>query len=425
MGEKIKRELTIIEGREKNAKMAKELVEAAIKAGFKVRWIKKFDESLVVDGKMDEAVTDMVLWRSPVDYSSAEVIERIQFWINQNRKVTLNTHTIGGRVYNSNKFFQHEMFLGNAVVRPCTLPCYPAISAEFILNKLVATGRISFPFVLKPNYGTRGEGIYLIRTEAELRNIQENFSKFSVEKFIESKYDWRVFVLGGVPLGIMKKLGNESDPADFISKSAGLNRFKEENVELAEKMMYIAAHASASCGLEYTGVDLIQDDKTGEIFVLETNVAGGWQNGFLNATGVDVPEKIMEWFLDRAEYFNEGKVRAAVEKYVERRLHLVSRAEQEKYYEIINFKYRPRLNFSEAEQILDGKDVDLRDKLIAGYLIVQGLMNEVTRAKVQALVDTVEKYEVSSFGNFIGKDCKVMEDAIVDTALYLAILSKL
>ena len=205
MGEKIKRELTIIEGREKNAKMAKELVEAAIKAGFKVRWIKKFDESLVVDGKMDEAVTDMVLWRSPVDYSSAEVIERIQFWINQNRKVTLNTHTIGGRVYNSNKFFQHEMFLGNAVVRPCTLPCYPAISAEFILNKLVATGRISFPFVLKPNYGTRGEGIYLIRTEAELRNIQENFSKFSVEKFIESKYDWRVFVLGGVPLGIMKK----------------------------------------------------------------------------------------------------------------------------------------------------------------------------------------------------------------------------
>ena len=189
--------------------------------------------------------------------------------------------------------------------------------------------------------------------------------------------------------------------------------------------MYIAAHASASCGLEYTGVDLIQDDKTGEIFVLETNVAGGWQNGFLNATGVDVPEKIMEWFLDRAEYFNEGKVRAAVEKYVERRLHLVSRAEQENYYEIINFKYRPRLNFSEAEQILDGKDVDLRDKLMAGYLIVQELMNEVTIAKVQALVDTVEKYEVSSFGNFIGKDCKVMEDAIVDTALYLAILSKL
>ena len=86
MREKIKRELTIVEGREKNAKMAKELVDAALRAGFKVRWIKKFDESKVADGKIDEMMTDMVLWRGPVGYSSSDVIERIQIWIKRHRR---------------------------------------------------------------------------------------------------------------------------------------------------------------------------------------------------------------------------------------------------------------------------------------------------------------------------------------------------
>ena len=136
----IKRELTIVEGREKNAKMAKELVDAALRAGFKVRWIKKFDESKVADGKIDEMMTDMVLWRGPVGYSSSDVIERIQIWIKRHRKVTMNTNTVGGRAYNSHKFFQHELFLNDEVTRACTLPCYPAMSVDFILKKIVGTG---------------------------------------------------------------------------------------------------------------------------------------------------------------------------------------------------------------------------------------------------------------------------------------------
>ena len=327
MREKIKRELTIVEGREKNAKMTEEIVEASLAAGFKTRWIRRFDETLVVDGRMDEAVTDMLLWRSPAGYSSAAVIERIQVWINRHKKVTINTHTAGGRTYNSNKFFQHELFLNDEVTRPCTLPCYPAISADFIMEKLVATGRISFPFVLKLNYGTTGEGIEFIQSETELRAFKQNFSEYMVEKYVKSRYDWRVFVLGGVAIGTMKKIGNEENPTDFVARSAGLERWTEDNLDLAEEMQYIAAHAAATSDLEYTGVDFIIDDATGQIYILETNVAAGWQNGFFEATGVNVPEKIMEWFSDRADFY-DGLGRKAIEQYVSRRLSLMSRAGQ-------------------------------------------------------------------------------------------------
>ena len=47
------------------------------------------------------------------------------------------------------------------------------------------------------------------------------------------------------------------------------------------------------------------------------------------------------------------------------------------------------------------------------------------RAKIEGLVEMVERYEISRYGNFIGKDCGVMEDALIDTALYLAISEKL
>ena len=132
----------------------------------------------------------------------------------------------------------------------------------------------------------------------------------------------------------------------------------------------------------------------------------------------------MEWFSDRADFY-DGLGRKAVEQYVSRRLSLMSRAGQEKYNEIRSFKYKVNKDFTEAEQILDDKTASLRDKLEAGYLIIQGLMNEVMRAKIEGLVEMVERYEISRYGNFIGKDCGVMEDALIDTALYLAISEKL
>jgi len=417
MGEKIEKRLTIVEGREMNKNMAQQLVDAAKAAGFSTRWIRKIDESKIAEGKLDEVFSDMILWRSPTGYTSAEAIERVEYWVNKNRKITINTHSAGGRMYNSNKFFQHEMFMSDPITRPCTLPCYPAFSKKFIL-KLIKDKRIDYPFVLKPNLGSRGEGIKLIRNEDELMKFNGTYSIYSVEKFVSSKYDWRVFVLGGVALGVMKKLGNEDNPADFIAKSAGKKRWSEEDLDLAEEVKNIAIQASMTCGLEYSGVDLIRDDETGQFVLLETNVAGGWQNGFYEATGVDVPTKIMEWFLDRMELFN-GTVYNAVSKYVSRRLELLSRGAQAKYKEILEFSYKPEvLDLSQAKT--------LEEKLRSAYIMIQKPdLSEVEKIRISDLISAVENYEISGYGNFIGKDSGSLEESLERTALYLAISSKM
>lgn len=425
MGGKIDRLLTIIEGRERNKFMTQELVRAAEEKGFTTKIIGVFDEWRAIENRLgDDYISDLVLWRGPVKYSSTEMIDRIQAWMNKNCKVTVNTKVTGGRNNTSNKLFQHGMFMLDPYLREHVLPMYPALMREYV-DKLLKTKKIRYPFLMKPELGVRGEGIVLIKDENDLNKFEGNYRSFAIEQFVKSKYDWRVFVLGGVPLGVMKKLGNEDDPADFIAKSGGKKHFIEPDEKIREEVCRIAVKACEVSGLDYAGIDIIRDDDTGRFVLLETNVSGGWQNGFRKATDIDIPSKIMDWFNDRIELF-EKPTRTAVSNYVERRLELISKPAQEMYHKIINFE----LDITKPKDLcsidLQIKEIPLSEKLLSAYrLIKDENIKDSDLVKIRVLIEMIEQYEISRFGNYIGKDCGVMEDAIENTALYLAISSKL
>jgi len=123
------------------------------------------------------------------------------------------------------------------------------------VDRLLKTKKIRYPFLMKPELGVRGEGIVLINNENDLNKFEGNYRSFAIEQFIKSKYDWRVFVLGGVPLGVMKKLGNEDDPADFVAKSGGKKHFIEPDEKIHEEVCRIAVKACEVSGLDYAGID--------------------------------------------------------------------------------------------------------------------------------------------------------------------------
>ncbi len=426
MGGKIKREIAIVEGRELNQRMTDDLINAAKAAGFNPVHIRFFNEYLISINRLDKVFPmDMVLWRSPVEFSSNVMVERVLNWLNKSGKITMNTHSAGGRSYNSNKFYQHGLFYDDALVREHTLKCFPAISKKFIREHLVNEKVINFPFVLKPNYGTRGLGIILIHDDFELDKLEkDNLNDYCVEEYVESKYDWRAFVLGGVTLGIMRKVGNEADPGDFEAKSGGRMRWPEENQDLYEEISNLAVHAASACGIEYAGVDIIRDDKTGRLIVLETNICGGWQNGFVNTTGVDVATETMQWFSDKADLL-ELKTNVAVQNYVEHRIKKLSRSAQEKYQKIMNYEYddnypRDMLGFG-----LESEESDLKEKLKCAYLMVRGRCSEIEAIRVKSLLKQIETYEISRYGGFIGKDSGSLDDSIEETAYYLAISAKM
>jgi hypothetical protein len=422
---KVVRELTLVEGREPNQYMAQELIRTAETMGWKAKLVKTISGDTIISSKLSEIFSDFVVWRGLANEGLNQYeIERILYWLNHSGKTTINTHPEGGRLCTSGKFFQHECFLADEKVREHMLPMYSAISYENV-DKLIKDGKINYPFVFKPDFGTRGEGIVLIRNEEELKAFRGNYPAFSVEPYVKSTYDWRVFVLGGAALAAMRKVGDESKEDNFMAKSGGRQRWAEKDVDVNEEIYDLAVRVTAASGLEYAGVDLIRDDGTGRFIVLETNIAGGWQNGFLEATGVHVPTKIMQWLEQRAE-LKSGNVRGSVQEYIKVRRGVLSRSGLSEFDKIVAFKKESKRDREICNFDIDSRDMPLIRKLSSAYALVQNYeLTEVEKTKLKMLIAEVEKYEISRFGNFVGKDSGSLEQSLIPTAYYLAISSKL
>ena len=420
----MKKEMTLVEGRDPNQNMARELINTAVRMGWKATLLKNIPSDKIAKGELDDIFAPFVIWRGPVGYKSQYEIERVLYHLNHSDRITINTRPEGGRVNTSDKYFQHQCFLADEKVSKHMLPMYPALSRENI-DSMLEDGTISYPFVLKPDFGTRGEGIVLVRGKEDLDNFKENYPNFSVEPFIKSKYDWRVFVLGGAALGAMRKIGNESDEADFMAKSGGRERWNEDDVDIREEIFDLAVRVTAASGLEYAGVDLIRDDDTGRFVILETNIAGGWQNGFLEATGVHVPTKIMQWLGERYESI-VGDRRKAIEDYIKVRMGVLSRKGLENYNNIVTFAKTIERDRRICNVDIESRDMPLIRKLSSAYALVSNYeLTDVEKAKLKMFINEVEKYEISRYGNFIGKDSGSLEQSLDATAYYLAISSKL
>ncbi|MBQ1453832.1 MAG: hypothetical protein IIZ23_07675, partial [Ruminococcus sp.] len=128
-----------------------------------------------------------------------------------------------------------------------------------------------------------------------------NFQNYVIEQYIEPECDWRVFVMGGTAVGIMRKFGDPEHLDNFVAWSSGRFRRKEDDQDTIEALSRIACRTAAVSRLEYTGVDIIRDKNTKKYYILETNFAAGWMNGFTATTGVKIPELVLDWLSDRGD----------------------------------------------------------------------------------------------------------------------------
>ncbi|MFC7053156.1 RimK family alpha-L-glutamate ligase [Hansschlegelia quercus] len=141
--------------------------------------------------------------------------------------------------------------------------------------------------VLKPLFGAQGKGIRRLKAGDAMPSPEEVAGVYYLQKFVPSRgslrnggaHDWRVFVLGGRPIGAMIRRadgwltnifqGAQGEPASVDGEAAAL-----------------AVKAAAAVGATYAGVDLIEAED-GSFLVLEVNSMPAWK-GLTQATGIDV-----------------------------------------------------------------------------------------------------------------------------------------
>lgn len=151
--------------------------------------------------------------------------------------------------------------------------------------------------VIKPLFGSQGEGLVRVESAAELAAVIPVGGVFYAQVFLDRGgppfRDWRVLVIAGQARFAMERssshwITNRAQGADC--KAATLT---PEMAELAER-------AAAAVDIDYAGVDLMRDSD-GRWWVGEVNGVPAWW-GLSQATGADVTAGIVEAFhakLDR------------------------------------------------------------------------------------------------------------------------------
>ena len=157
----------------------------------------------------------------------------------------------------SNKILTHEYLTRRGV---------PNLSTKVTLFKNLGTTLNSFhdfsaEFVVKENFGHGGAGVYKtnILNYASLPFLPEDY--VIVQKYAGQEYDYRVLVLDGEVLGIMKR----TPPSGEFRSNMGLG----SRSELISDSSIAQLAILASEGLAFSGVDILKEEE--ELKVIEVN----------------------------------------------------------------------------------------------------------------------------------------------------------
>jgi ribosomal protein S6--L-glutamate ligase len=153
------------------------------------------------------------------------------------------------------------------------------------------------PLVLKPLFGSQGEGLRLVRRPEDLPSEEEVSRVYYLQRFVGGSRgagadgiwrDYRVFVCAGRALAGMIREGET-----WITNVHRGGRPRPW--ALPDRAADLAVAAAAAVTAEYCGVDLI-DDGAGGFTVLEVNSMPAW-SGLQTVTETGIARAVAAGFL--------------------------------------------------------------------------------------------------------------------------------
>jgi len=149
------------------------------------------------------------------------------------------------------------------------------------------------PFVLKPMFGSQGNGVRRAHSADELPAAEEVGDVYYMQHYLRSPEatlfeDWRVFVSQGRVLSAMVRRGKTW----ITNVHQGAEPLAHDP---CEEMRRLALAAVAAIGADYAGVDLIRD-QGGRLMVLEINSNPAWK-GLQSVTAIDIADTLAADFL--------------------------------------------------------------------------------------------------------------------------------
>lgn len=271
----------------------------------------------IATGRADKVLGNAVLWR----LSSLGPSGNGAGWELLKNRISINT-SLYVMPEIGNKYFQQQVLryseLSDYAVPTFYVGSYPQ------LKLLIDRELLTYPIVVKPVHGSSAQGVTYIENDRQA-SVYTKWEGCVVETYIENDGEWRVFVVGGVATGAMKKVAAPGKKFNLVGPGAQVSSEKDDVIR--DELYDLATRAASLFYTELNGVDIVRNRITGKLKIFEVNVSPGWQNRFDKTTGEDIPARVLEWISDR---FSASKyaTRQVVTDYMVRRSHRLPLADE-------------------------------------------------------------------------------------------------
>jgi RimK family alpha-L-glutamate ligase len=144
--------------------------------------------------------------------------------------------------------------------------------------------------VIKPLFGSEGEGMYRVTNMAAARSTCRSLVAegcvLYLQRFIpHDGRDYRVLIIGDDALAMQRV--SDGDWRTNVSRGG-----RAEPISLDEETLALARRAAEVTGATLAGVDLLPG-RDGRLYVLEVNAAPGWR-ALARALDIDVSRRVLD-----------------------------------------------------------------------------------------------------------------------------------
>jgi RimK family alpha-L-glutamate ligase len=238
-------------------------------------------------GNILEDLGDVVLWRSSSLGGGQTRFDMMNVIL---QKHVLINRCLAVLPQATEKAFQQTYIQEKAPSVRC-IPTFTFRSVEEI-ELAIQDGKLRYPFIQKPNKGSKGEGVELIKNPDNLYRVAKDIDRQVYQNFIKNSGDYRAFILGGRMLGAIKRTAQDGGFLNNISKGGSAEAITDPKV--LAKLRRIGTTVASVFELTLCGVDIIYDEISHEYFFLEVNTVPQWK-GFQEATGINVADEIIRY----------------------------------------------------------------------------------------------------------------------------------
>lgn len=218
----------------------------------------------------------------------------------------------------------------------------------------IAAGRLSYPLIAKPNFGSKGIGIELLRSSKDFAFFAEHKIKdYIFQNFIPNKGDYRVLVIGGVVHEVMKRTPTESSTKSYlnnISQGGSAERVPEGKTRTL--LTKVGSTVAALFDYAVCGVDFIEDLE-GNFYFMEINSVPEWK-GLSTISKYPVAEHLVRALAAIGRVIPEDELFEAVHDHYIENLQYLSIGSQ--------FHFLSRLYLWSREPEYASKLEDIRDE---------------------------------------------------------------